>query len=197
MNEKRKVAVFDFDGTITTKDSLLGFIQYSCGTVNFYIGILLYSPLIVLMKCHLYPNWKCKQKVFSWFFKGTPFPKFKKLGEDYAKELVNISRQNVVEKVRKHIAKGSRVYVISASIDEWVRPFCKTLGVTDVLCTQIEVDKNGIVTGRFITNNCYGQEKVNRLLIVEPERDTYYLYAYGDSQGDKEMLEFADNGTLI
>ena len=86
--------------------------------------------------------------------------------------------------------------MVSASIDEWVRPFCKTLGVKDVLCTEIEVNKNGIITGRFLNNNCYGQEKVNRLLQVEPEREAYFLYAYGDSRGDKEMLGFADKGTL-
>ena len=196
MNAKKTVAVFDFDGTITTKDTLLEFIKYSCGTISFYIGFLLYSPLLVLMKWHLYPNWKSKQKIFSWFFKGMSYSKFKQLGEDFKKEIENNIRQSIVNKVREHVAEGTLVYVVSASIDEWVRPFCKTLGVKDVLCTEIEVDKNGIITGRFLNNNCYGQEKVNRLLQVEPERDAYFLYAYGDSRGDKEMLGFADKGTL-
>lgn len=49
---------------------------------------------------------------------------------------------------------------------------------------------NGILTGRFLSANCYGQEKVNRLLEKEPERDSYILYAYGDSRRDRELLAF-------
>ena len=44
-------------------------------------------------------------------------------------------------------------------------------------------------------DNCYGQEKVNRFLQVEPDRKSYVLYAYGDSSGDKEMIALADVGT--
>ena len=82
---KRKVVVFDFDGTLTTKDTLIEFIKFSCGISKFYLGFLLYAPLLVLMKFNLYPNWKCKQKVFAWFFKGMKISDFSKLGEDFAK----------------------------------------------------------------------------------------------------------------
>ena len=62
---KRKVYCFDFDGTLTTKDTLLQFIRFAVGDRAFLAGFLRYSPLLVLMKLHLYPNWKAKQKVFS------------------------------------------------------------------------------------------------------------------------------------
>ncbi len=58
-------------------------------------------------------------------------------------------------------------------------------------------DAHGRLTGRFSSRNCYGQEKVNRLLRVEPHRETYRLIAYGDSRGDREMLAFADEGIRI
>jgi phosphoserine phosphatase len=60
-----------------------------------------------------------------------------------------------------------------------------------VLGTQIEVI-DGKLTGRFLSKNCYGQEKVNRILSLYPNRQDYHLTAYGDSRGDKEMLAFAD-----
>ena len=60
-----------------------------------------------------------------------------------------------------------------------------------MLGTQIEV-KDGMLTGRFLTRNCYGQEKVNRILALYPNRQDYYLTAFGDSRGDKEMLAWAD-----
>ena len=81
--------------------------------------------------------------------------------------------------------------MVSASVEEWVAPWCLNLGVDKVLTTKVEV-KEGRLTGRLLSKNCYGQEKVNRLLEVEPERNSYILHAYGDSRGDKEMLAFAD-----
>ena len=78
--------------------------------------------------------------------------------------------------------------IVSASIDNWVQPFFTDV---KVLGTQIEVI-DGKLTGRFLTKNCYGQEKVNRILTLFPDRKDYHLTAFGDSRGDKEMLAFAD-----
>ncbi len=52
--------------------------------------------------------------------------------------------------------------------------------------------KNGIVTGKFSTKNCYGIEKANRVQEVYNFDDYDHIYAYGDSRGDKELLELAD-----
>lgn len=194
---KRKIAVFDFDGTLTTKDTLLEFIKYACGVGNFYIGFLLHSPLLVLMKLHLYPNWKAKEKVFSYFFKGWEYKKFQELGNRFADLIDTFKRDDIVKQLSKHIKNGDTVYVISASIEDWVKPWCQRNQVNMVLGTKIEVDEHGTITGKFSTENCYGQAKVNRLLHIEPRREEYVLYAYGDSRGDKEMLEFADHGVLI
>ena len=193
----RSIAVFDFDGTLTKKDTLLEFIKFACGTWNFYIVFLLYSPILILMKLHIFPNWKAKQMIFSHLFKGMEYKRFQDLGRQFANIIESFRREEIIEKLREHIKKGDTVYVISASIDEWVRPWCDALGVKDVLGTKIEVSSNGFITGKFLTKNCYGQEKVNRLLQIEPARNDYYLYAYGDSRGDREMLAFADEGKLV
>lgn len=194
---KRRVAVFDFDGTLTNKDTLLAFIKFSCGKIYLYRGLILYSPILILMRLGLYPNWRAKEKFFSFFFKGTPYDQFKKEGELFAEEIEKFSNKKMVSLLVSHIGKGDKVYVISASIEEWVRPWCSQIGDISVLGTKIEVDGRGLLTGRFLTRNCYGQEKVNRLLAEEPDRRDYNLYAYGDSRGDKEMIAFADYGTLI
>ena len=193
ITSNRTIAVFDFDGTITTKDTLLLFIRYACGMKKFLLGMLLYSPLIVMMILHLYPNGKCKEKIFAYFFKNMPYSEFKQLGENFARFACRrIIRPEIAERIKWHLSQGHKVYVISASIEEWVIPCCKTFGNITVLATKVKNDLSG-----FISKNCYGQEKVNRLLEIEPERNTYSLFAYGDSRGDKEMLAFADNGTLI
>ena len=53
-------------------------------------------------------------------------------------------------------------------------------------------EREGVLTGRFLTKNCYGEEKVTRLLQLFPERTQYWLTAYGDSRGDFELLDFAN-----
>ena len=64
-----RIAIFDFDGTVTTKDTLLEFIKFVRGPVSFYAGFLRYAPQLLAYKLGLYPNWKVKQQIFSHFFK--------------------------------------------------------------------------------------------------------------------------------
>ena len=191
----RKIYAFDFDGTLTTKDTLLEFIRFAKGSGQMFRGFLLFSPLLLLMKLHLYPNWKAKQQVFSYFFKGMNIDDFNALCTLFAEQNKHLLRPAGIEKVRQAIEEEqATVLIISASIDNWVRPFFDEIDKKiQVLGTQIET-KGGCLTGRFTTKNCYGQEKVNRLTALYPHREAYELIAFGDSRGDKELLEFADKG---
>ena len=186
---REKILFFDFDGTLTTKDTLLEFILYSCGNIRFLLGFLLYSPLLILMKFGLYPNWKAKQHVFSYFFRGMKIDDFDSVCRRFAVDCRYLLRPEAVKDIETAMTEGIKVYVVSASIDNWVQPFFE---FAKVLGTQIEVI-NGILTGRFMTPNCYGPEKVRRIkeVLTEP-RSHYYIIAYGDSRGDKEMLDYAD-----
>lgn len=191
----RKIYAFDFDGTLTTKDTLLEFIRFAKGSGQMFRGFLLFSPLLLLMKLHLYPNWKAKQQVFSYFFKGMNIDDFNALCTHFAEQNKHLLRPAGIEKVRQAIEEEqATVLIISASIDNWVRPFFDEIDKKiQVLGTQIET-KEGHLTGQFTTKNCYGQEKVNRLTVLYPHREAYDLIAFGDSRGDKELLDFADKG---
>ena len=191
----RKIYAFDFDGTLTTKDTLLEFIRFAKGSGQMFRGFLLFSPLLLLMKLHLYPNWKAKQQLFSYFFKGMNIDDFNALCTHFAEENKHLLRPAGIEKVRQAIEEEqATVLIISASIDNWVRPFFDEIDKKiQVLGTQIETN-GGRLTGQFTTKNCYGQEKVNRLTALYPHREAYELIAFGDSRGDKELLDFADKG---
>lgn len=184
----KKIYAFDFDGTLTTRDSFLEFIRYACGNWALCKGILRYSPLLVLMKLGLYPNWKAKQKVFAYFFKGMPLKDFAQQGRLFALDCQHLLRPQGVDMVKQAQADDAEVLIVSASIDYWVQPFFPEVKVVG---TQVEVEE-GCLTGRFLTKNCYGQEKVNRILALYPHRNEYELIAFGDSAGDKELLAFAD-----
>ena len=194
---KKKLYCFDFDGTLTTSDTLLEFIKYAKGRGRFLMVFLMYSPLLVLMKLHLYPNWKAKQQIFAHLFAGMHIEKFDALCRGFAEESQHLLRPKGITLMHEALVAGAQVFIVSASIDNWVRPFfdIRNLKGVQVLGTQIEVE-DGKLTGRFKSNNCYGKEKVHRIAeaLKSFERSEYEIEAFGDSRGDKEMLAFADKG---
>ena len=194
---KKKIYCFDFDGTLTTSDTLLEFIKYAKGRGRFLMVFLMYSPLLVLMKLHLYPNWKAKQQIFAHLFAGMRIEKFDALCRGFAEESQHLLRPKGITLMHEALVTGAQVFIVSASIDNWVRPFfdIRNLKGVQVLGTQIEVE-DGKLTGNFKSNNCYGKEKVHRIAeaLKSFERSEYEIEAFGDSRGDKEMLAFADKG---
>ena len=191
MGEKQKIVIFDFDGTLTTNDTLIAFIRYACGNAAFVCGFLLHLPLLVLMKLRLYDNGKTKERVFSYFFRGWTEERFTQTCGAFAASRRHLLRQQTVNILRQAQQDGARVLIVTASIDRWVQPFFPDV---EVLGTQVEVN-NGLLTGRFQTPNCYGAEKVRR--VKECIKEASHITAYGDSRGDRELLAWADEGTKI
>lgn len=189
-----KLYAFDFDGTITTKDTFIAFIRFVKGDLRTFLGLLLYAPILIMMKLKLYPNWKAKQQLFTYFFKGMNMKEFKLKCNEFARHNKALIRPLALIEIQKALKEGEKVIIITASIDMWVRPFFSELDKDiRIVGTKIE-EKEGKVTGHFITRNCYGAEKVNRLKEIMPNRNSYELISYGDSRGDKELLEYADKG---
>ncbi|EFN91906.1 putative HAD hydrolase, family IB [Prevotella amnii CRIS 21A-A] len=189
-----KLYAFDFDGTITTKDTFIAFIRFVKGDLRTFLGLLLYAPILIMMKLKLYPNWKAKQQLFTYFFKGMNIKEFKLKCNEFARHNKALIRPLALIEIQKALKEGEKVIIITASIDMWVRPFFSELDKNiHIVGTKIE-EKEGKVTGHFVTRNCYGAEKVNRLKEIMPNRNSYELISYGDSRGDKELLEYADKG---
>ena len=185
-----KISFFDFDGTITTDDSLLKFIRFVVGDRRFLLGLVVLSPMLVLYKFKLIPNYKAKQYMLSWFFKGMSKDAFLKVANEYS--LVHIDkilRPKAIEKINWHKNQGHKVVVVSASIECWLRPWCEKNGL-ELIATKLEI-KDDIVTGKLLSKNCYGVEKANRIKEIYNLKDFEYIYSYGDSIGDKQMLELA------
>jgi len=192
-NEQRRIAVFDFDGTITTKDTFLEFVRYAVGNLSFLMGFFRFLPQLTAYKLHLYPNWKVKEKLFSHFFLGMSLKEFNTLCEIFFQSKgKSILREDAIRTIQKHLNQGDTVSIVSASISNWIRPFGKFLGVQDIIGTEISTDSSGNLTGNFLTCNCYGIEKVKRIKQQYPDYDSYIWIVYGDSIGDKELLDFAN-----
>lgn len=186
----KKIAFFDFDGTITTDDSLLKFIRFVVGDRRFLLGLVVLSPMLVLYKLKLIPNYKAKQKMLSYFFKVSSEEYFRKVANEYSlNHIEKILRPKAIEKINWHKNQGHKVVVVSASIECWLRPWCEKNNL-ELIATKLEI-KDDIVTGKLLSKNCYGIEKVNRIKELYNLEKYDYIYAYGDSSGDKQMLEIS------
>ncbi|GAB6011890.1 HAD-IB family hydrolase [Viscerimonas tarda] len=194
-NDKRTIAAFDFDGTITTKDTLFDFIAFYRGKFRLFVGLFILSPILSLFILKLIKNSTAKQILFSYFFKGEKIADFEQVCRDYSSRIAEIGNESTLERLRWHQQQNHQVVVVSASIDRWIIPWAGKMNISTVIGTTIEV-KDDTITGRFLSDNCYGKEKVTRLSALFPDRENYTLYAYGNSSGDKELLEFSDFPTL-
>jgi phosphatidylglycerophosphatase C len=185
------IALFDFDGTITNEDSLIAFIRYAKGDLSYLMGIILLSPMLVLFKLKIIPNYKAKAWMISYFFKGMPFETFRDFATKFSLEHIDgILRPKAMEKIAWHKAQGDDVVVVSASMRCWLQPWCESQGLA-VISTELEVEENKL-TGRFRTKNCHGAEKERRVKEVYQLNDYDHIYGYGDSSGDKALLALAD-----
>ncbi|HOK07880.1 MAG TPA: HAD-IB family hydrolase [Syntrophales bacterium] len=187
------IAAFDFDGTITRKDSFLDFLLYTFGAK--YVFKRLFFDNFFILLCYYFglaSNHKAKEHIFCSIFKDYAHKDFENLCSDYSLNRVNeIIRPEAISRIKWHLVHKHTLVLISASIKEWIAPWAEQYGFEMVIATEPEV-REGILTGRFKTKNCYGEEKRKRFLEIYPRRNSYLLLVYGDSRGDKALMGEAD-----
>jgi len=185
------LALFDFDGTLTSKDSLGKFLKYSVPRKTYLINMFKFLPNFVLYKLKLIKNDISKQNLFAIFYTGIDEAEFKKKAQDFSlNELDKIILKDRFELLKKHQKNGNRVIIVSASMKCWLQPWCDKNNI-ELLSTQLEFI-NSKFTGKFLTPNCYGKEKENRVKQHLNIKEYETIYAYGDSSGDDDILALAD-----
>jgi len=195
MKEKHDLALFDFDGTITTKDTLLDLLYYIKGPFRFVWGLVRLSPSLLLFLAKKLPNYQLKVRFLTYYLGGMSIEEFDKYAEKYTKErLPRILRPKMLERVAWHKNRGDRVVLVSASLTLWLHHFTEMHGI-ELIATEGVVE-NGIIVGTLAGQNCVKQEKVNRIKAKIEITDYNQIWAYGNSRGDKEMLEMADHPFL-
>jgi len=187
------IAAFDFDGTLTTRDSLLRFISWRRSRAEVARDLIETLPLLALYGARLVGNERHKMALFARAFRDMPADAFQRRADDFARgELPQMIRAEALARVRFHQSRGDRVVLVSASPTDWIVPWAAAEGITEVIGNRAEVS-DGTITGRLAGANCYGSEKVRRLLELNPQRESYTLFAYGDGRGDRELLAAANH----
>ncbi len=190
------LALFDFDGTLTSKDSLGEFLKHSVSREKYLINMFKFMPYFILWQLRLMQNGIAKEHLLRIFFKGIDEKNFKAIAKNYSLTKIDqIIRKDRMKLLQEHKENGDRVIIVSASMQSWLQPWCDKNNI-ELISTQLKF-KDGKVTGRFSTKNCYGVEKANRIKELLHVEDYGTIYAYGDSSGDTQMLEMADKATLF
>jgi phosphatidylglycerophosphatase C len=185
------LVLFDFDGTITNRDSLKDFLFFYHGWVKVWLGFIVLSPILALFVVRVIPNHSAKQILLRYFFGKEPLVVFNARCKDFATQHIpKIIRTGALKQINQHLSNRETVVVVSASPENWVKPWCESMGLL-CLATRLEAKDNKI-TGNYSGNNCYGNEKVRRIKEKFNLSEFKAIIAYGDSRGDREMLELAD-----
>lgn len=201
MQEKQQkiVAAFDFDGTITSRDTLPSFLIYSAGKKEAMQKLLRLSPAMFAYLCGIVSRQDIKERVLKSFFKGISLTQLERLGSAFSTSpsLNKLLSTRALKRLEWHKKQNHTCVLISASIDVYLKPWAKKAGFDEIICSTIEADENGIVSGNLRGRNCWGQEKSTRLEehlgTRNMPRNSYTLFAYGDSRGDLELLSMADH----
>jgi phosphatidylglycerophosphatase C len=185
------IAAFDFDGTLTRKDTLQDFLIHTLGWSSYCLGIIsTFSLLAFLIK--IIDSHTAKEALFTKFFNGWSERQFNESCKKYAlTQIDNLIRDEGRTKIDWHLKQGHRLIIVSASLKNWIEPWAMPNGFSEVIATEPAI-KHDLITGKFVSKNCNGEEKRRRFLKRFPNRDEYSLYVYGDSRGDKALLSIAD-----
>lgn len=187
------IAAFDFDGTLTYRDSFLPFL-------NFVVGSTLKRKNLCLESFHFFQyllgylsRQQLKEALLTRFLKGKGRREMKMYAERYAKEfLPTLLRPQAIDRIRWHKNQGHRCVLISANLDIYLKPWGQAVGFDNIIASRVAFSPQGYLTGCLQGLNCRGAEKVRRLIEEEGPTKNYILYAYGDSQGDRELLQCAN-----
>lgn len=186
----KKLYLFDFDGTLTYKDTMFLFLKFY-NPAKYSAQFLRHVPLFVLLKLKLADAEKVKKSFIGSILKGQSKSKIEKKSQRFFEEnYPKIIRKNAVDFIKNIDRENTESYIVSASLDIWVQPFAEKFGMK-LLATKAEF-KNDIFTGNFIGKNCNGKEKVDRIKEAVSDKKYDKTIAFGDTSGDRQMLNWAN-----
>lgn len=189
------IALFDFDGTVTSGDGFLPFIRAAVPRSRVVASTLCLSPVITAHRLGWVPTRRMRE-IIAWFaFRGRPLAEVIEHGRRYAEQVLPARvRPRARQQLDWHQAQGDKVVVVSASLDAYLVPWCRAQGF-ELICSELE-GRGGVCTGRYIGGDCSGPEKARRILARYDLAQYEQVFAYGDTEEDREMLGLASRRYL-
>jgi phosphatidylglycerophosphatase C len=190
-HDSRVLAAFDFDGTISTRDTFFPFLLYAFGRPAVYAALARGLLELAQRDGTLDMRDRLKASLVRRLFGAAPREQLEAAAEAYARQvLASAMRPKALERIRWHREQGHRCVMVSASLDIYLQHVARALRFDDLLCTRLEAEGSAF-TGELVGGNCRRAKKVERLAGLLGDLAQYRIYAYGDSAGDTEMLAIA------
>lgn len=187
----RPLVAFDFDGTLTSRDSFRAFLGWRAGPRAYALGMARLAPAALAWLGHR-DRGRLKAAMLAKFLAGVSKAQLETEAQAFAAELGRpLLRPDAVRAWRRWQSRGGRLVIVTATPEIIVAPIARALGADLLLGTRLAFDSAGRITGALDGLNCRGPEKVRRLRDVFGE-DVRLAAAYGDSAGDREMLALAE-----
>ncbi|WP_019594327.1 HAD-IB family hydrolase [Thioalkalivibrio sp. ALM2T] len=198
----RRIVLFDFDGTLTRRDSLFPFLRHALGTTEFLRRLPACLPALTGLALKRLSNQDAKEAVLTRMLAGETLAHLQACGREFAEQrLDRLLRPAGMRRLQSHQANGDTCVLVSASLDLWLQPWAERHGIQAVVSSRLAVDDAGRVTGRLDGTNCRGAAKPAAvaawLATLPPEEPVDLAAAYGDSAADRPMLELARSGYLL
>ena len=181
------IAIFDLDGTLTRRDTLLPWLMQmqSRGSFVWHLPYYLYQYAAYRLRGGAADRYK--ERIIGTVVRGWSYEEGVQRGAAFADQIDQMLRPEAILCLEQHQRDGHRTVLLTASTDLAVSSWAMRRGFDLVLATELELSE-GVYTGRFATPNCKGTEKVRRLDLALPEWRMVTTYGYGDSASDRDFL---------
>ncbi len=187
----RPVVAFDFDGTLTVRDSFTALLRRRAGAARWAAGLARMAPDLAAYVSDR-DRGALKAASVRVFLRGTSRQELRQDAEAFAAAVWDrFMRPDALATWDDWGRRGALRVIVTASPEDTVAPFARRLNADLLLGTHLAYDAQDRVAGAFATPNCRGAEKVRRLHAAFGP-DLRLAAAYGDTSGDREMLEIAE-----
>ena len=184
----KNLVLVDFDKTLYQKDSLLEYTKFYKGKYIFYKGLIYFLPYFIKWKLGIISNELAKKKFINYFFKNEKYSEFWAKGNEFANHYIQKDINPKIWKIiLNHQKKNDDIYIVTASFSEWIMAWSSKNNIKIIATIPEQI--NDRLTGDFLSKNCYGKEKVNRIKIEIHLKSYDAIYVYGFGKGDYEMLQ--------
>lgn len=184
------LALFDFDGTLTTREMLPDFFRRAIPRRRLWIGRWLLAPLVIGYKLGAVPGTVVRAAIVRFGLTGLARADYERHGQAFADEVLpGVLRPEAMARLHWHQQRGDTVVVVSGAFDVYLAPWCQRQGV-EVLCSTLE-DNGTHLTGRYLGRQCVRSEKPARVRARYDLSRFERVYAYGDTVEDLDLLAIA------
>ena len=184
------LALFDFDGTLTTRETFPDFMRYAVARPRLLAGVVLLAPVVFGYRRGWVAGNPTRASIVQVGLRGMDAARLRAQGEAFARDVLPAAlRPDAMARLQWHRERGDRIVVVSGGLDVYLAPWCKEHNL-DLICSSLQ-HHEGVLTGHYFGQQCVLSEKARRVRERYDLGSFSAIYAYGDTPEDRDLLGLA------